>query len=76
MRERPLVTQHKRVCWACRTSFIKLSPGSVFAPLLYDSQGEHEKEKKIERKRRDVRDGEEGRERETMACEEKQNHGH
>lgn len=46
-RERGLmVTQHNKVCRACMTSFIKLTPGSVSAPLWCDSQGEREKERK------------------------------
>lgn len=51
LRERGLmVTQHNKVCWACMTSFIKLTPGSVSAPLWCDSQGESAKEEKIERR--------------------------
>lgn len=57
-RERDLmVTQHNRVCGACMTSFIKLTSGSVSAPLWCDSQGEKDQE---HRKRRERRGGREG----------------
>lgn len=48
-----MVTQHNKVCGACMTSFIKLTPGYVSAPLWCDSQGEHEKREKDRGKKRE-----------------------
>lgn len=46
-----MVTQHNKVCGACMTSFIKLTPGYVSAPLWCDSQGEREKREKDREKK-------------------------
>lgn len=48
-----MVTQHSEVYWACVTAFIKLTPGSVFAPLWCDSQEGCEKKVKGRKGKKD-----------------------